>query len=289
MGTSLYEPALRRILRELRPYLDEVVIIGGWVPYLYRRYGGIASWAAGLSLTAEVDVLVDRPLSAGERPTVPEILRASGFHPDSGVGRGAVWLGDLAAGERVEFLVPHTGTAHQQGMVVPIALQGGMGAISLPGLELLRRYRRTLRIPVATPGGDDELQVWVPLLGAYVVNKACTFLRRQAHADGDNLKRAKDLLYLRDIAAAGPEVADHVARDLRRLRQDRPAANSMREAANKLRLALTGSAGGTVTQAAAMLRERETGGSEAAAENDVRGSLTDLLEILEEVLGPRRR
>jgi len=111
----------------------------------------------------------------------------------------------VAAGERVEFLVPHTGTAHQQGMVVPIALQGGMGAISLPGLELLRCYRRRLPIPIATPGGGEELQVWVPLLGAYVVNKACTFLRRQAHAEGDNSKRAKDLLYLRDITRAGDD------------------------------------------------------------------------------------
>ena len=287
METSLYEPALRRVLWKLRPYLDDVVIIGGWVPYLYRRYGGFASWTAGFSLTAEVDVLVDRPLSAGERPTVPEILRASGFHPTSDVGRGAVWLGDVAAGERVEFLVPHTGTAHQQGMVVPIALQGGMGAISLPGLELLRRYRRRLPIPIATPDGGDELQVWVPLLGAYVVNKACTFLRRQTHAEGDNPKRAKDLLYLRDIAAAGPEVVEHVTRDLRQLRKDRPAANSMREAVNFLRLALAGQ-GGAVEEAAAMLREREAAGSDAAAESDVRGSLTDLLELLEEVLGQHR-
>ena len=287
METSLYEPALRRILWELRPYLDEVVIIGGWVPYLYRRYGGIAAWAAGFSLTAEVDVLVDRPLSAGERPTVPEILRASGFSPSSDVGRGAVWLGDVAAGERVEFLVPHTGTAHQQGTVVPIALQGGMGAISLPGLELLRRYRRRMAIPVARPDGGGELQVWVPLLGAYVVNKACTFLGRQAHADGDNPKRAKDLLYLRDVAAAGPEVLDHVAHDLRQLRKDRPAANSMRQAASFLRIALTDPSAASVARAASMLRERETTGSDAAAESDVRGSLTDLLELLEEILGQR--
>lgn len=39
MGFSRYEHAFRRIIVELRPYLDEIVIIGGWVPYLYKRYG----------------------------------------------------------------------------------------------------------------------------------------------------------------------------------------------------------------------------------------------------------
>ena len=61
MDLSSYERAFQRIVFELRPYLDEIVIIGGWVPYLYKRYGGFESWQSETSLTAEVDVLVDRP------------------------------------------------------------------------------------------------------------------------------------------------------------------------------------------------------------------------------------
>jgi hypothetical protein len=287
MEISRYEPALRRILWELRPYLDQVVIIGGWVPYLYRRYGGFASWAAGLSLTAEVDVLVDRPLPSGDRPTIPEILHAGGFRPTADVGGGAVWLGDVAAGEKIEFLVPHTGTGLQQGNIVPIAPQNRLRAISLHGLELLRRHRRSLRIPLPAPGGQ-ELEVWVPLLGAYVVNKASTFMRRQAHAAGGNEKRAKDLLYLRDVAAAGHEVMEHVASDLREMKRDRTAAMRIREAANMLQLAVSGGPESGVPQAAAMLRERERSFSEAAAVADLRGNLADLLEVLREPLDPRR-
>ena len=37
MDLSRYEQAFQRIVFELRPYLDEIVIIGGWVPYLYKR------------------------------------------------------------------------------------------------------------------------------------------------------------------------------------------------------------------------------------------------------------
>lgn len=33
MSVSHYEPALHRVLWQLRAYLDAVMVIGGWVPY----------------------------------------------------------------------------------------------------------------------------------------------------------------------------------------------------------------------------------------------------------------
>lgn len=50
---SRYEAALRRILHTLAPYGDDLVVIGGWVPYLYQRYGGFRTCGSG-----------DRPLWA---------------------------------------------------------------------------------------------------------------------------------------------------------------------------------------------------------------------------------
>ncbi len=32
-----FESALRRVIWALREYLTEIVVIGGWVPYLYRK------------------------------------------------------------------------------------------------------------------------------------------------------------------------------------------------------------------------------------------------------------
>ncbi len=148
MNFSPYESALRRIVFELRPYLDEIVIIGGWVPYLYKRYGGFNSWNANTSLTAEVDVLVDRPLPPGERPSIPELLRRADFRPSEEEGSLAVWEGDVQAGEKIEFLVPHEGISRQEGTVVLVTAQAGMGAIPLGGLELMRRFKQKLAIPV---------------------------------------------------------------------------------------------------------------------------------------------
>jgi hypothetical protein len=77
---EVLERALQRILWELRPYLADIVIIGGWAPYLHRRYGSDASiWRSGLSLTADVDVLVTHDLSVNGRMPLAEILDAAGF------------------------------------------------------------------------------------------------------------------------------------------------------------------------------------------------------------------
>lgn len=282
--TSLarYETAFRRIVHELRPYLDDLVIIGGWVPSLYRRYGGFATWAVGTSLTAEVDVLIDHPFPPAGRPTIPEILRNAGFRPTSGQGGLAVWEGDIRVGEMIEFLVPHQGTARGEGAVVRVPDQSGMGAIPLGGLELMRRYKQRLGIPIATAEGNTDLEIWVPILGAYVVNKASTYARRQEHQAGGNPKRAKDLLYLRDLMAAGAEVVDRIESDLAAIVRDQ-GKQQVRDARNTLYLAIGGAHERLLPEVARMLVEREPGFPVDAALADIRGRLTDLVEILKEI------
>jgi hypothetical protein len=277
---SRYEPALWRVLWELRPYLDDVVVIGGWVPYLYSRYGGFAEWRGRTSLTTEVDVLVDRPLPPGERESISEILQRGGFQRTEGSHGAAVWVGDLEAGEKIEFLVPHAGTARQIGDAVPVPAQTDMRAISLPGLEVMRRFKRRLSIPVPAQSGAAALEVWVPWLGAYVVNKGATFTHRMPDSATGESKRPKDLLYLRDVSAAGPEVAEQVAGDIREMVRDRRIADQVRYAANNLRLVVKGSYDPDVLQAVAAMREREPVPSDAIAAAELRGYLADLLEIL---------
>ena len=286
MEHSRYEPALRRILKTLGPYLDDVVVIGGWVPYLYGRYGGFTTWSANTSLTAEVDVLVGRPLLSGERPSIPELLRRANFTPSAEVGGLAVWEGDVRAGEKIEFLVPHLGTSRQMGTVVPVPDQAGMSAIALAGLELMRQFKQRLAVPVATDRDGRVLEPWVPTLGAYTVNKASTFLARRDDPGGGNPKRAKDLLYLRDLMAAGPEVVTRIQSDLTDMVRDRGTPRRVKDgveyARNTLKLALTDDTGRILHEVAGMLVEREPGLRREAALADVRGHLADLVEVLGE-------
>jgi hypothetical protein len=273
-----FETSLRRVLWELRPYLDTVVVIGGWVPHLYQRYGGFAAWGSRLALTAEVDVMTERTLPADGRPPLSQLLRESGFEPRVRAGGLAVWEGDLMAGEKVEFLVEHRGTALQIGSIVPIAGQPGLGAISLPGLAVMMRFRQPLKIPFAT-GGPETLDVWVPRLGAYLVNKAQTYAARSSPAEGGDSKAGKDLLYVRDMMAAGPEVVRRIEADLAEIAaKDREA---VRRAACLLVLAL-GGAQAELRSAARMLAEREPGFSQEASVANMRGHLADACELLNE-------
>jgi hypothetical protein len=46
---------LRRVLMPLRPYLEDVVLIGGWVPFLYLdRVGKAPMWSVRRRLLVSV-------------------------------------------------------------------------------------------------------------------------------------------------------------------------------------------------------------------------------------------
>jgi hypothetical protein len=107
-----------------------------------------------------------------------------------------------------------------------------------------------------------------------------TFTARTPHATGGS-KRPKDLLYLRDIAAAGDEVLEQVERDLREMTRDRAAAGEVRTAANHLRLAVNGGYPAEVAEAVAALRERDGGSPDDRVRvAEFRGILADLLDVI---------
>ena len=91
------------VLAALRPYLTDIVLIGGWVPELYRRYGGL-SWEGRLSRTTELDLLVTSPLPAGDRPPLRELLEGAGLRKASDTPFPAVWVDADDEHAVVEFL-----------------------------------------------------------------------------------------------------------------------------------------------------------------------------------------
>ena len=55
MNRSIQERALFKVLEDLRDYLPYLVLIGGWVPYIYRNY----LWKGEVDkpyLTADIDI-----------------------------------------------------------------------------------------------------------------------------------------------------------------------------------------------------------------------------------------
>lgn len=276
---EMYERALRRILWALREYLPDVVVIGGWVPHLYMRYGGFATWNGRLSLTAEVDVLVSTSLATNSRPPITELLTAEGFVPVGESVPAAVWTNAPERGERVEFLVAHEGTRAGIGGARTLSRQPKLSAISLPELGIMGKFTRELEVPIATDRGNESLRIRVPLLGAYVVNKAITFPKRLQLTGGlENPKQAKDVLYLRDLMAAGQEVQDEIRADLRKLASGKTERFSLTTALNNIDGLLRGALRPIVADVAESLVQRDGWESVEAARADVEGHLTDLRE-----------
>jgi hypothetical protein len=278
------EQSLLKILSRLRPYLTDIVVIGGWVPQLYRRYGGFEIWTAEVSLTGELDALVAAELPAGDRPSIAAILSTAGFQPVIATPMAAVWANNPAVGEKIEFLVNHTGPFKTLGEIQPIAEQPGLGAIALEGLWFLRQHEATLVVPAGSPGvGSEGLQVHLPRLGAYGLNKAVTFSQRYDRREGGNPRRAKDLLYIRDLMAAGDEVVERIGADLRVIiESDRRSRAQARQAADNVRLLSAGTWREELSEAAEMLAERSRSTSPVAAMADIQGHLADLGELFKE-------
>lgn len=163
----------------------------------------------------------------------------------------------------------------------------GLTAIPLHDIDLLSRHTATLRVPVFTAHGEAALDVRVPTLGAYAVNKANTFSRRRGPANArETHKGAKDLLYLHDLMAAGRPVVEQVERDIAAVATGAAAdIGQLRGGASHLGLALQGGElGRLLTLAVAMLMERSGAGSEGQAMASLRGYLVDLHEILSDIL-----
>ncbi|MGH7461709.1 MAG: GSU2403 family nucleotidyltransferase fold protein [Longimicrobiales bacterium] len=285
-NVSQLERALHIVLWQIRDYLNELVLIGGWVPHLYRKYGGFTDWKLDVPFTSEVDILISPPLKLESGQSISKALRAAGFSPLNDGNTPAVWVKDPDSGEQVEFLVAHTGSARQIGKVVPVSGQPDLGALSLDGLELLARHTTFLTVLVGKFDGEMKtVQVRVPRLGAYVINKAITFPKRALRpGETINPKRAKDLLYLRNLVASGNEVVARIELNIREMAaSDANSAGHIRNARNNLGLVLNGALQKILPEAAQELTVR-FGMTTDAAVADLRGHLTDLFEILEEVL-----
>lgn len=274
------ESTLRTVLLVLQPYLEQLILIGGWVPYLYQRYGGFPEWRTQLSRTTELDLLIPgRLLSLSQLP-LAEILSGAGFAAVPNT-EGAIWERQSIESETVEFFTEHRGTAREVGRPAPIQGQTEVGAIQLTRLELLTARTRVLEVAPSREG-DRLLEVRVPCLGGYVLNKALTFQDRLSVERSGLPKAAKDIVYIRDVMNGGEEVRAQVARDVSELARSKVVLRWTKTARNQLHQ-LIRRPSQVMEAAETQLSHREGSLSASAARADLNGHL----EILVDLLGNR--
>jgi Nucleotidyltransferase len=189
-----------RLLQAFAPYLDEIVLVGGWVHALYladANSGAMASGGGYPIQTDDIDFTLPHALLRGDRPTLLDLAMQAGFresgwtfHEEEG-GRpdllyslpsGVIDLDLLVSSETVSEAIAITG-------------QDGLMAHGYPDLHLL--LHNVVRLPVGTeihPTLVPPLQIRVPTPAAYILQKGLAS-RRRINAT----KVAKDLVYIFEI------------------------------------------------------------------------------------------
>ncbi len=199
------ESALKAVLVPLGPYLDQLVVSGSWVPFIYRHWLLKRPEGKGTVRTLDVDLAVHENLPVVGQP-LAEQLRRAGYRitrwPERPLwGQDAddepqVTHFELRNAPYLELITPRVGR-HRPGTVREV--QAEVGACELDFVEILLDDAQKVEIP------GTSLRVRVPTLAAYIYQKGLTFPMRP-----DRAKREKDLANVFDVLNNFAELHDEM-------------------------------------------------------------------------------
>ena len=185
---------------KLGDLLDEIVLVGGLVPYLLVDQEDLPMGLESHSGTMDLDLGLALAMLDRERyRKLASRLRDAGFSPDvtrEGTQRLQSWR--LATDESVvvDFLIPPSDESDQPSKLRHI--EADLAAIIIPGLDLafLDQETRTIsgKLPLSQASATREIPVCGP--GAFTVLKALAFGNRSENKD------AYDLFYIWDSLGA---------------------------------------------------------------------------------------
>lgn len=187
---------MARLLEALRPWLGELVIVGGWAHRLHRWLPGAQAPAYQPLLTRDVDLAFSTtvPLDGD----MGAALRAAGFREDlSGDHTPPVsWyrLGGIDEGFYAEFLAPLIGSGRRRGGAPDATVaKAGVTAQKLRHVELLLTQPCVVRLDGAAempPIARADVRVANPV--SFIAQKLLIQTQRTP------AKQAQDALYIHD-------------------------------------------------------------------------------------------
>jgi len=181
------------LVRSIKPYLTEVVFVGGWVHALYiiecdgdsRR----------IVRTSDIDLSLPQRLELGARDSLKELISRAGFEIQPIDGAGEV-LEIFRDDVDLDLLAEAAGPLES----VSIEGQPELTVFGYPHQNFLQENVRWMEVgPDIDPLMDPPVSILVPELAAYAIGKLLSSARR---TNGD--KKAKDLVYLDGLLAREP-------------------------------------------------------------------------------------
>ena len=204
--------AFARLVTALQPWLDQVVVAGGWAHRLHRLHPLAQAVDHEPLVTLDADIVIPRSVGTDHTKLRDRLVKA-GFSPQFlGDARPPIVHYSLADAESefyAEFLTNLTGHGYRRDGSRDETMQlGGVSAQKLRNLEVLLVAPWSVRLSesVGYPVGPGKVEILVPSAVAYVAQKLMAFKTRRG------AKRGKDLLYIHDtielFGAALPALHD---------------------------------------------------------------------------------
>lgn len=207
---------LLKAMQVLASYLDEIVLVGGWVPLLYGRYCHMAS-PHPLLRTMDIDIVVLGRVEDRGRPTIDELLSRAGYEARIYAADGPVVKYELTSPvTEIEFLTPEIGRPGKATRRV----QRGLTAQALRYLQILLENTMRIDIDDTICGSDISLAVTVPSPGAFIYQKGLTLSPGSRRA---TYKVAKDLYYILGLVDCPGEVRMSIPAEICSIRSRYPA------------------------------------------------------------------
>jgi hypothetical protein len=192
-----------RLITALEPYLDQIVIIGGWAHQLYRQHPSSQrlDYVPLMTLDTDIAILPGVPLREQD---IRSRLIAHGFEEEFlGDDRPPAThyrLGDEASGFYAEFLTPLVGAVRDR-----TGRRSATTEISGVTSQRLRYVEILLHHPWAIDFASAEVTAQIRIANpvSFIAQKVLIVARR------DPEDRAKDILYMHDtLEVFGSRLAD---------------------------------------------------------------------------------
>lgn len=205
-------------LTALGDYLDDVVLVGGWVPHIYSLMWP-SEGPIELRRTFDVDAAVQAglPVRGGSRLDA-QLTRQGYVVHLGGISGPAAQVFVNPENEDlldIEFLCPLTGA----GQVPTLQIQEGVVAQALRYLNILLDNAIPVALGGQLRGGHTvKLRIRVPTPGAFIYHRGLAFVERNRPQ-----MRGKDLYYVYEIWMNHPRLRDDIVRQIAKLRRGYPA------------------------------------------------------------------
>lgn len=212
---SALDPGLVRALAAIGPYLDQVVLAGGWVTHVYELL--YDETGAGRSpRTRDVDLAIHRSIPVRDDGSIHQLLAAAGFECRFHSLDSPPVTKYFAAGEvdevEIEFITDAPGSSEA---VVKVQPDLTVQELHYVGLLLGDPWE----IDLATLTGSAlDLILRIPKPGAFVFHKSLVSASR-----ADRVKREKDLYYVFFVLDSFPRWRSTIETQLASLASERPA------------------------------------------------------------------